>query len=454
MSIWEKCKALQIGKMRMFRLFLLIEGLLLVWGIFNLFGRDAVYEYGPEDMTVNFGNYDAETGCFIDESAGQQGNAVDFCEIALPKGVYSVSLHYETDTHMHNLCEVTDDTVGFKMMKTNMEHLYASLHQTDFNMWVLQGSKHLTAHAYYDGVGTLLVTGLTIRETNALYRIYLFWIVVFSLLWNGAYLYIQYDRKYQIPAIDKNVLFGLGVVLIFSSFLLMVDYSIPGGDLLYHLLRIEGIKDNLLAGQFPSRISPEWQQGYGYASPIFYGETLLYIGSFFRLIGFTVTTSYRLFFFVINILAIGISYYSFSKLFKDKYIGLLCTALYVLSVYRIYKMFVCGLFGEAFGMMFLPLLAYGFYQVFTGDIRDINYKKSLIPLVIGFSGILQSHFLTGELAGGVTICLCLFFWKKVFRKETFFVLAKTVIYSVLLSAWFLVPFADYMLTGDFVIHHV
>ena len=44
--------------------------------------------------------------------------------------------------------------------------------------------------------------------------------------------------------------------------------------------------------------------------------------------------------------------------------------------------------------------------------------------------------------------------KKVFRKETFLVLAKTVIYACLLSAWFLVPFLDYMLTGDFVIQHV
>ncbi len=67
---------------------------------------------------------------------------------------------------------------------------------------------------------------------------------------------------------------------------------------------------------------------------------------------------------------------------------------------------------------------------------------------------MQSHLLTGEQAGAFTILLCLILIKKVFRKETFCSLAKTVIYSVLLSAWFLVPFADYMLRGDFVIQHV
>ena len=58
------------------------------------------------------------------------------------------------------------------------------------------------------------------------------------------------------------------------------------------------------------------------------------------------------------------------------------------------------------------------------------------------------------MAGFFTILLCILFWKRVFRKKTFLVLAKTVVYSALLSAWFLVPFMDYMLTGDFVIQHV
>ncbi len=58
------------------------------------------------------------------------------------------------------------------------------------------------------------------------------------------------------------------------------------------------------------------------------------------------------------------------------------------------------------------------------------------------------------MVGLFTILLCLIQIKKVFRKQTFLVLAKTVIYSCLLSAWFLVPFLDYMLTGDFVIQHV
>ena len=79
---------------------------------------------------------------------------------------------------------------------------------------------------------------------------------------------------------------------------------------------------------------------------------------------------------------------------------------------------------------------------------------TLLPLTVGFSLLVQSHLLTGELAGLFTIILCVVLWKMVLRLPTFIVLAKAAVYSVLLSAWFLVPFLDYMLTGDFTIHHV
>lgn len=229
---------------------------------------------------------------------------------------------------------------------------------------------------------------------------------------------------------------------------------ISSGDLGYHLMRVEGIKDGILAGQFPIRISPEWQQGYGYASPIFYGETVLYIAALFRLIGFTVTTSYRLFMAVVAIATVLIAYECFKKIFRNKYVGVLCSLLYSVSIYRIYKTYLCGSWGECLGIMFLPLIIYGFYRVFTQDIHESSYRRSWIPLTAGFTLLIQSHLLTCELVGGFTIILCIILWKKVFRKETFIVLAKTVIYSVLLSAWFLVPFVDYMLTGDFVIQHV
>ena len=439
MEFIQKIRALQIGKRKTFRRVLLVEILLMLLGIVGLFGRNEVYEYPSEGVTVNTGVY-------------QDNMTIE--HISLKPGLYRIQLHYDTDTNMKNFCIIEDDTVGYRMLRNSGEHLYQGLHETDYPLWLLQKSDNIRVTVTYGGEGSYTITGLTIRETNGLAVIFLFGVVVLSILWNLLYAYVQYDREYSLSVPQKGIHFGLVLLLLFSSLPLLQDAMLSSGDLGYHMLRMMGIKDGILAGQFPVRIAPKWQQGYGYASSIFYGETLLYVGALFRLIGFSYITSYRLFLLFINALTILIAYYSFLKIFEDRYIGFLCTVLYTLSVYRLSKTFICGSLGETFGILFLPLIAYGFYRVFTQDIANKEYRYSWIPLTIAFTGLVQSHLLTGEQVGAFTILLCLILIKKVFRKETFCSLAKTVIYSVLLSAWFLVPFADYMLRGDFTIQNV
>lgn len=439
MELIQKIRALQIEKRRSFRSILLAELLLLLVGIIGLFGKKAVYDYPTEAVAVNTGSY-------------QEDMEID--HISLTPGIYRIQLHYDTDTEMKNFCNAEDDTTGYRMLRSSGEHLYQGLHQTDFQIWLLQKTNDLRITVTYGGEGSYTVTGLTIEKTNGLSVIFLLCILFFSVLADLIYLYVQYDREYKISVTQKGIHFGLVLIVLVTSLPLLQDTMISSGDLGYHMLRMMGIKDGILSGQFPVRIAPEWQQGYGYASSIFYGETLLYVGALFRLIGFSYVTSYRLFMLFINILTVGIAYYSFRRIFQERYIGLLCTMLYTLSVYRLSKTFICGSLGETFGILFLPLIAYGFYRVFTQEITDKEYRFSWIPLTVAFTGLVQSHLLTGEQVGAFTILLCLLLIKKVFRKETFCSLAKTVIYSVLLSAWFLISFGDYMLRGDFMIQHV
>ncbi len=370
-------------------------------------------------------------------------------EISLKPGTYRIKLLYDTDTDMTNFVSVSDDTLGMGMLKSSGEHMYSGLSNTDFTIWLFEGTDDLKLTVSYGGEGYCYIYGLQIEETRGLCGIILFILVILSLLIDGIFLYAQYDRLYTIPVKKKGVHFGLLLILLASSIPLFQE-RIPGsGDLTYHLLRIMGIKNGLSDGQFPVRIAPEWLSGYGYADPIFYGSTLLYIGAFFRIIGFSYLSAYRMFTFTLNVLTLFISYYSFKRIFKNDYIGLLCTMLYELSVYRISAEYITGRYGELMAMVFLPLLLLGFYEVFSRDVKEESYKRLWIPLTIGFSGLVQTHLLTGEMVGFATIILCIVFIKKVFRKETFTVLLKTVIYTCLVSLWFLVPFADYMLNGNF-----
>ena len=415
----------------------------------------AVYEYNIDAMQVNFVAYDDNyMGVYVDSQSGNSGYMVEFPGIRLPRGTYRVQVHYTTDTNLKNSFEVAANDIGSESLRINTAFFFAGWSETNEEMWLLRDTEQLTVRVNYTGEGSLAVQGLTIKQTNAWNRICLFVLFVLFTAVNLIYVYVQYDKEYEIPVQNKTVTFLLGVIILFASVPLTLDYMWSSGDLGYHLMRVEGIKDGILNGQFPIRISPEWQQGYGYASPIFYGETVLYLAALFRLIGFSVTTSYRLFMFVVTVATVLIAYYCFQKMFGKPYIGVFCSALYSLSIYRIYKTYTCGSWGECFGIMFLPLLAYGFYRVFTQEIHERSYKRSWVPLTIGFTMLIQSHLLTCELVGFFTILLCIVMWKKVFRFQTFVVLAKTVVYSILLSAWFLVPFLDYMLTGDFVIQHV
>lgn len=430
MGTFAKIKALQVNKQKAFRILLLVEVILLVFGVVGLFGKDASYQYYSNDTGVTF-----------------EG-------IALPRGTYRVQMYYTTDTDGKNTMEVTASDMGAESLRINTMHLFSGWDHTDEEMWLLRGTEQMTVKANYGGEGSLQIYGLIIEQTNAMNRIYLFCLLCLITAVNAIYLYREYDKAYQITVESKTVTFLLGVVLLFASLPVMLDYMWAGGDLTYHLMRVEGIKDGILNGQFPIRISPEWQQGYGYASPIFYGETMLYIAGLFRLIGFSVTTSYRLFMLVITAMTLLIAYVCFKKTFANRYVGVLCAALHTLAVYRTHKMYGYAALGEGIAMIFLPLLVYGFWRVFSGDEKEESYKRSWLPLTLGFAMVVQSHLLSGELAGFFTILLCVVMWKKVFRIRTFIVLAKAAIYSVLLSAWFLVPFLDYMLTGDFTIHHV
>lgn len=454
-SLWRNIRELHVEKRRAFWLMKLLEALFLVIFTAGLFGHNRVYEFGGEDMEARLGAYSQELGGISSEQAqGKTGDLAVFEGISLPAGVYQVALHYESDTDLENICTVTNEGAGYKALLTNGEHLYSGLTRTDFTMWVKEDLDEIAVHAAYNGVGSLTVTGLTITETNAMSRIGIFMVLCMFLLADIIYITCLYDKNYSIPQENRNVAFCLAILTVLASVPLCVDSLLNSGDLMFHLLRVEGIRDAAASGQFPARIAPKWQQGYGYAASVFYGETLLYIQAFFRAVGFTVMTSYRLFLLLMNTATVLVSYVCFRKLFRDRYAGVLCSMLYTLSVYRIYKTYGVGAYGEICAMLFLPVIVYGFYRVFTQEVSEPSYKRSWIPLTIGFTGLVQSHMLTGELAGLFTILLCVILWKKVLRKETFLALAKTVVYTCLLSAWFLVPFADYMLTGDFQIQHV
>lgn len=385
---------------------------------------------------------------------GVQESRNVYSGIALNPGIYIVELQYSTDTDISGSCKVQDGTVMAGGLLANEEVFYSGLGRTGYTIWLFERTEQLNVAVGYNGTGQLTIGNLVIRETRGLWTM-LMTICVF--LWSVICLLLvfwYYDKAYTVSREKKQIIFWLTVISLIASVPYLCGYNITGADHTYHLQRIEGVRDGLLSGQFPVRIEPRWLFGHGYADAVFYCNTFLYFPAVLRLLGFTVCTSYNVYCILVNIFTAWVSYYCFGKMCGKYTTGLLCSALYTLSVYRIYKLLITSAVGEGTAFSFLPLVFYGLFRIFTEDSEDGRYKTSWIPLMLGLAGLVQSHVLTCEITAFVILVYCLLHIRKVFSKNTFLELLKSALGAVFLSFWFLIPFLDYYLTQDMHIKHV
>lgn len=392
------------------------------------------------------------------ETLFQEGTAISdypiFEGISLLPGVYRVELVYSCSTDMQNQCRVEDGNVFAGGLLTHGEQLYSGLFNTDFDMWLFEQTDTLQVLINYDGQGYLKTGDLRIYETNRLWGICLTSIAAITLLLLSVLMLWWYDRQYGICQENKNVIFLLSVITLLASIPYLTGMTPSGADLTYHLQRIEGIKDGILSGQFPVRLEPEWVHGHGYANGIFYSGTFLLFPALLRIIGFPATFSYNCYCIALNIATVLVAYYSFSQIFKNKYIGVTGSALYTLSVFRIYKLVISSAVGEGSAVTFMPLIVYGFWRVFTEDEHSRAYRRCWIPLALGYAGLIQTHVLSCEIAAFLTICVCAIAVRKIFRRATLWELCKGAMGALLLSFWFLVPFLDYYMRENLHIKHV
>ncbi len=244
------------------------------------------------------------------------------------------------------------------------------------------------------------------------------------------------------------------IFIIAASIPLMNDFLIRGHDIYFHLMRIEGLAQGMQNGQFPVKIQPVWYDDYGYAVSVFYGDLFVYLAAFLRLLGFSLQNAYKGYVICCNVATITIAGYSFGKIFQNPYIGVFGGFLYSMSAYRLVNLYTRGAVGEYTGMMFLPLLIYACVLLLDEEKKKENLKKGSIVLGVSMACILQSHILTAEIACMVLAGVVILYCKRVLCKEVLLAGVKAVAIALGLSAWFLVPFLDYMLRGEFNINSI
>lgn len=372
--------------------------------------------------------------------------------ISLKPGIYNVEIHYKA-TAEGNQLNAYDTLHETGSILFGVVNLYTGDNVEACQMWVLRSTDTAKVEVTYGGSGELEIYELAIVRTNCAARIWIFFVILGSVLINGLFFLRAFDGLYGISREQKVVWGVLAVAGLLSCIPAMVNYNLWGDDWGFHLLRVEGLISGLKDGQFPVRIQGNWLRGYGYAVSVFYSDMFMVIPMVFRLLGFTVRTSCCLFYMVINLSTLLVAYHCLKRVCKDRVIGCVGAVLYTLSAYRMHNLFMRSAVGESLAMVFLPLVFYGFYRIFTEDIYDRKYRGNWLVLTLGLTGIIQSHVLTCEMLALAILILCVVLIKKVFRKETFLVLVKTVVVTLLLNLWYLVPFLDYMLNGKFNVGH-
>ncbi len=300
----------------------------------------------------------------------------------------------------------------------------------------------------------ILLRNIRIVSSPVTVRNKLFHIAVFFIVLDILLLGICCREHIRISEEIRSHIKILILLTVVISIPLMVNYLFNSAhDLRFHLTRIEGIKEELLNGNFPVKMQTYWLHGHGYPVSVFYGDILLYFPAILRYFGVSIQSAYHYYVLMINIGTVFISYYCFSKMHNAK-TGLICTIVFSLNIFRLYDVYTRAAVGEYTAIMFMPLVLYGMWRVYMLPEESKEHGRSWIPLTIGCAGIFLSHMLSTVMTAFFMILTALILWKKTFRKKTFIALMKAAVLTLLLTIWFLVPFLDYMTSGTYVVNDI
>lgn len=363
--------------------------------------------------------------------------------IDMKKGSYTVTIQYEAYENHSCLLDASEGEDNHVYLKYSGVALNEGQNAKTIRMELTEDVDNFSVKVVYGGKGSLKILGITIVE-NKLHDIR----VIVEVFFLFAFVDCLWIFRKKIKK-HKNILCMLGGILFIVSLPEMISGFYDGHDMAFHLLRIEGIAQELKNGSFPARIHSLSLYGYGYPVSIFYGDILLYLPAMLRIVGVPVMSAYKVYILFINVLTMLISYFSFSKMFKNRNVAVLGTLIYVTSPYRMLDVYIRAAVGEYTAMMAYPLIALALYLIYTSDAADWKkYRENSLFLALGMSLLISSHVLSTEMTVFTLVVVCLVLWKKTLRKNTLRVYGLAVAETCLLCAYFIVPFLDYYINVD------
>lgn len=398
----------------------------MIWGIFSWNTSSSFYEraFQKEALTISA----ATEQCYVvsPDLYLEPGEYVAFLTLSAGHGDIAFTV---CDTYGVSEDNKTGISLGDMELETGED-------AGSISFTVEQEMKHVHMELTCSEEDAELIAGMEVRSAHPIYHDSLVSILLALLIMMGLPVYsLCSGGKWDAAEKKKRLVIG-GVLLtaaMIASLPMLNQTTYWGHDIWFHLSRIDGIAQGLLDGQFPVRMHPNGNHGFGYATSVFYPEAFLYIPAVLRIMGVSTYMAYKTLLVGINLAAAVISYHSFSKLLKSRKIGLLAAVLYTLSLYRLINLYTRAAVGESLAMVFFPLLMWAIYEIVRGN------EKKWLWTVAAYSCIIQSHVISIVLAA---ICILIFLLcnPAFFRdKNRLIAMGKAAGTTLLLNLWFFVP---------------
>lgn len=345
------------------------------------------------------------------------------------RGSYTVSMSYSAE-QKDSVLELweQDNKIAAWAMEPSQRELTA-----DFTL--SKDAKELQFRINYSGNGTLTLKKFSITPHTLFYTDTYFLIAVFLLLNLAVWLYLKSGRRMSGERL-VDICVVLGAALLATT-PMMQTYLYNADDLCYHLARLEGLKDGILDGQvIPVNILPEGLQNNGYMNAM-YPYLFLYIGAFLRICRVSLAFSYKTLVFLANVGSAVCAYVAVKSMVKSRRSVYLAVVLYTLMPYRFTNILSRGDLGETLALVFWPMVIAGLYHIVMGE------RKKWYYLVIGFTGALQSHILSVVYVAAVCVITVLLYCVRIWKERRYLEVFKAAGLTVLLNAWYVVPFLYY-----------
>lgn len=386
-------------------------------------------EYSGSQLQHSVGLIDSDYGLAVRESVAMNGIVAYTPSYVLNRGSYTVQIDYRAEER-DSVLELWEQ--GSKMAAWPLDPLKSTL-TADFTL--SKDAKQLQLQINYSGEGELTIKRFSLSPHTVFYTDTYFFMALAAaisiLLWVGV---IEGRmRLTQERLVDYCVILGVALL---ATTPMMQTYLYDGDDLCYHLARLEGLKDGILDGQIPVNILPEGMQGNGYLNAM-YPYLFLYIGAFLRICRVSLALSYKALIFLANLGAAVCAYVAVRSMCRSRRSVILAVVLYTLMPYRFTNIFSRGDLGEILALTFWPFVVAGLYHIVLGERRRWYY------LVIGVSGILQSHILSAAFAAAVCVITALLYCVRIVRDKRYVEIGKAAGMFLLVNLWYLAPFVYY-----------